>query len=1763
MKKKLFALLLSFTMLVNMVPPFGTIAMAAEGMSCEHHPVHTAECGYVEAMEAHDCTHICGEDCRIENLSCAHTHDETCGYVPAVAEIPEVPCNFAHSIELCGENEETCPHTGHDESCGYIPAVPGTPEVPCGHEHSDACYTTVCSHVHDEACGYAEAVEGSPCTFVCTECMEKTELGDVDHIRAKLIERLYGSAGGWVLCDFDSYTTTEGRHEGIDFACAPEAPIYAVVSGEVIAVSEGDETEPMSRIAIYNNAYDRTVFYFHTDPSDTLIPGMWVEAGDLLGYESNRGSSDYHTHLELIPGRSELASISVNDDVLDNENPYPLWEEMLAEPSFYEQLKAAQNLDALQEVLNTADVESLLSLTEAEVDAVEEKAAAFNEMAPNEEVYENILETLNAIRDANGYSVCTCGTETGEHTPDCPKFGTEDASAYAGVISNSDGVYIGRTKMTEGLTIEDGHGGTAHYSNGVLTLNDFDYSGNGSYAVFNGAQGSGAITSVRDLTIVINGANNITYSPDETQYGTYACGIRVAGHNLIIQGDGTLNVSATAYDYVDTAHQNHRGGSSFGVFVTGGLTIKEGVTVNATGSNAGQMSRGLAIQGNLLITDHAVVNARANDVSRTYGHSNSIGIDCSVNTAGEAGMIIEKNAQVYATSGSSNVTQGCSDGTCNMNICGSFGLFAACGITISGNTHVEAIAGESTCSSIGILTAPWQRSDNTAAMEPLNISGTAVVVAKTLDNGITTNNRSFGMYGTVNNTTTESQVFVGETEQNVVKLTKEQEKMLASYVEDRLHYVSIEPADYPVWVEGIQITRDNWHDVLGNLDSGVTVHFDRINYILYLDGYNTITNNVHKFPVFDKEEGWLGFPVAGDLGSTGVIAAGCDLTIHVKNDSTINATTAADGIFNCGILSGYDLEITADTGKKLAINAYTSASGIGHPTGVYVHGSVTNRNAFDGLKITDVTIDITTGSGSMVAGLQSARDIHITGSSNITARGGDILSIDSFGIVAWNGDQSVSNCIYIQDTANVTAAAGNYSGNDGTVIGAGLYAEDDIKISTTGTVTATAGNMSSGTPVGIWANTGDVVITAGTITAKGGVATVGSSVGIRASKKDILISGSANVTAEGMDSNLYNATSCGMQAVEGKVDVSGNASLTAKSAIGHSNYAILAATAVNINTTGSVKATSAKGNIGDSVAIYSLVDVVITKGTVIANSGEAAGKTYGIYAGDKVKISDGMVTITGGESKYSGAVDQNTVQRDHTSGGIVALNAIEISGGKVTATGNAANVGPSWGLTAPDIKITGGEVIATSGNTTNHYSSAICARDEGVGGIPNVGKLTIQNADVTATSGVAKNQSQAIYAYETVTITNSTVNGKASEAGSASIGLYGNGAITITGSTVTAIGDRTETGNLSNGILTATDIVCNTSLVTALSHVAATDHAGIEGRKLDSDDSVIFTDSIADSTTKAWESSILYLDSERDDESYYGELRDDNGKTVIVAISHTLTDNDVLVVKAGETLTVNGKITNNGKIYVNYEGMMTDTTTGKDYYEIVNAIKKSSDGTLASLTYAADDEGYSAFNPKTHYVEGWEDKERHYAQDNVAVTVTSADPGELQFGVHVWKNADTDTGVDQSGAGSNIKTFTMPPYSGYAAQPVKLIGDLLEYFDLTIIKSGVSTQDADMVFIFHIKGSNGFEMDVSIKGNGSVTIKNLPYDTYTVTEVESWSWRYDVASTSGFNNNGKVDYDHNNVTFANECDDDKWLDGNSNVANIFKKKNGGYNIVTK
>lgn len=112
----------------------------------------------------------------------------------------------------------------------------------------------------------------------------------------------------------------------------------------------------------------------------------------------------------------------------------------------------------------------------------------------------------------------------------------------------------------------------------------------------------------------------------------------------------------------------------------------------------------------------------------------------------------------------------------------------------------------------------------------------------------------------------------------------------------------------------------------------------------------------------------------------------------------------------------------------------------------------------------------------------------------------------------------------------------------------------------------------------------------------------------------------------------------------------------------------------------------------------------------------------------------------------------------------------------------------------------------------------------------------------------------------------------------------------------------------------------------------------------------------------------------------------------------------------------------------------------------------------------------------------------------------------------------------------------------------------LDVFDLTIQKEGCAEIDENQSFLFRITGLNGFSMEVTVQGNGSKTIKGLQMGEYTVTEVESWSWRYICRNNNQIVKpedvvNGKAE-----VTFTNKRDFVSWLNGCAFADNRWRRE---------
>ena len=98
--------------------------------------------------------------------------------------------------------------------------------------------------------------------------------------------------------------------------------------------------------------------------------------------------------------------------------------------------------------------------------------------------------------------------------------------------------------------------------------------------------------------------------------------------------------------------------------------------------------------------------------------------------------------------------------------------------------------------------------------------------------------------------------------------------------------------------------------------------------------------------------------------------------------------------------------------------------------------------------------------------------------------------------------------------------------------------------------------------------------------------------------------------------------------------------------------------------------------------------------------------------------------------------------------------------------------------------------------------------------------------------------------------------------------------------------------------------------------------------------------------------------------------------------------------------------------------------------------------------------------------------------------------------------------------------------------------------DLTIKQDG-GIADENQTFIYVVTGGDLPErgIKVAVKGNSSVTIRNLKIGSYTVTEEINWNWRCGTAG--GSQSITLQGAQTNEVRFTNTVSNSKWLSGNA------------------
>lgn len=107
---------------------------------------------------------------------------------------------------------------------------------------------------------------------------------------------------------------------------------------------------------------------------------------------------------------------------------------------------------------------------------------------------------------------------------------------------------------------------------------------------------------------------------------------------------------------------------------------------------------------------------------------------------------------------------------------------------------------------------------------------------------------------------------------------------------------------------------------------------------------------------------------------------------------------------------------------------------------------------------------------------------------------------------------------------------------------------------------------------------------------------------------------------------------------------------------------------------------------------------------------------------------------------------------------------------------------------------------------------------------------------------------------------------------------------------------------------------------------------------------------------------------------------------------------------------------------------------------------------------------------------------------------------------------------------------------------------------LTITRSNTADEsNGTQTFIYRITSVSdpSFTLSITLTGDNSVTIHNLPAGEYKVEQQNSWSWRYSDDNATVTVTGGE---EAALVSFSKQASSDQWLSGNSDAIRNRKKK---------
>lgn len=397
------------------------------------------------------------------------------------------------------------------------------------------------------------------------------------------------------------------------------------------------------------------------------------------------------------------------------------------------------------------------------------------------------------------------------------------------------------------------------------------------------------------------------------------------------------------------------------------------------------------------------------------------------------------------------------------------------------------------------------------------------------------------------------------------------------------------------------------------------------------------------------------------------------------------------------------------------------------------------------------TVEAVAGNAvSVSSGIAAYYEANISGSANVTAKGGKATDGNSYGIASqeFAGGINISGGTVVAEagtaamkTDSTTNVSKGYSygiGSNGQIVIAKETDASTIKI------TATGGEASKNS-FGI-GSAGDLTISSGEIEANGSKAAF-NSYGI-GSYGNLKISGNANITAEGGNATSGNSFGIGIAKDE---DL-----LYDPTPSSPGNYTPNGGT-ISVSENATVTATGSGAEGGSSFGVAATENVSVSGGTLIGNGGAGGVGSCGIYVGLDLSVT------SGGNVQGKASNSQESV-----GVGAKGKSVTEDDGSTTTEGGN--------------ITVDGGTLIGTAGNSTGTNKDSM--------GVASTGTINVENAgSLTGTGGNSSSGRSLGVASETkLSVEGSTLIGQGGSAGTDSLGVSATNSIMYKNSEIDASG---------------------------------------------------------------------------------------------------------------------------------------------------------------------------------------------------------------------------------------------------------------------------------------------------------------------------------------------------------------------------------------